>query len=61
MATISAPTLPLATVIHAQSLPLVTVIHAPTLPLVTVIPAQAGIHAFDCALLWIPACAGMTG
>ena len=28
--------------------------------LTPVIPAQAGIHAFDCALLWIPACAGMT-
>ena len=28
--------------------------------LTPVIPTQAGIHAFDCALLWIPACAGMT-
>ena len=28
--------------------------------LTPVIPAQAGIHAFDCALLWIPAYAGMT-
>jgi len=26
-----------------------------------VIPAQAGIHAFRCLFLWIPACAGMTG